>query len=130
LSTKATRHRLALDERGLMLQYPAIRAIVHTSCKTGAGIPELRQAIEEALAALPHVNDWIPLTWFAVKEKLAALGKDFLPYESYEDLCEAEGITHEAAQHTLARSSTTWARRSTSTTTAAWREPTSSTRNG
>jgi len=100
---KSDQERLSLDERGLMLQYSNIRAIIHTSCATGAGIPALRQAIEEALATLPHINDWIPLTWFAVKEKLAALGIDFLPYESYKDLCVAEGITYESAQHTLAR---------------------------
>ncbi len=100
---KTDLHRLSLDERGLMLKYPAIRAVLHVSCKSGDGLPALRQAIEEALTALPHVNDWIPLAWFAVKEKLAESGKDFLPYESYEDLCVAEGITHEAAQQTLAR---------------------------
>jgi internalin A len=100
---KTDLHRLSLDERSLLLKYPAIRAVLHLSCKSGDGLPVLRQAIEEALAALPHINDWIPLTWFAVKEKLAALGKDFLPYENYEELCEAEGITHEAAQQTLAR---------------------------
>ncbi|MBE2197213.1 MAG: GTP-binding protein [Anaerolinea sp.] len=100
---KTDQHRLALDERSLRLKYPAIRAVLHVSCKSGDGLSALRQAIEEALAALPHVNDWIPLAWFAVKEKLAGLGKDFLPYESYEDLCVAEGITHELAQRTLAR---------------------------
>ncbi len=101
---KTDQHRPALDERNLLLKYPTLRSpIQHISCKTGAGIPELRQAIEEALANLPHVNDWIPITWFAVKEKMAATGKDFLPYENYVDLCEAEGITHEAAQRTLAR---------------------------
>jgi internalin A len=100
---KTDLHRLALDERGLMLTYPAIRAVLHVSCKSGDGLFTLRQAIEEALAVLPHINDWIPVAWFAVKEKLAALGKDFLPYESYEDLCEAEGITYEAAQRTLAQ---------------------------
>jgi internalin A len=100
---KTDLHRLALDERSLRLKYPAIRAVLHVSCKSGDGLSALRQAIEEALAALPHVNDWIPVTWFAVKETLAATGKDFLPYENYEELCEAEGITHEAAQQTLAR---------------------------
>ncbi len=100
---KSDQGRLALDERGLMLKYPAICAIVHTSCTSGEGIPTLRQAIETALAAMPHLNDHLPLTWFAVKEKLAALGKDTLPYESYVELCEAEGINHEAAQRTLAR---------------------------
>lgn len=100
---KSDQGRLALDERGLMLKYPAIRAIVHTSCTSGDGIPALRQAIETALAAMPHLNDHLPLTWFAVKEKLAALGKDTLPYENYVELCQAEGIYHEAAQRTLAR---------------------------
>ncbi|MBE2197756.1 MAG: leucine-rich repeat domain-containing protein [Anaerolinea sp.] len=100
---KSDQGRLALDERGWMLKYPAIRAIVHTSCVSGDGLPQLRQAIESALAAMPHINDWIPLTWFEVKEQLAALDKDTLPYESYVELCQAAGIEHEAAQRTLAR---------------------------
>jgi internalin A len=102
VANKSEQHQMILDERGLQLKYPAIKAIVHTSCVTGAGIEPLRQAIEEALASLPHVNDWIPLTWFAVKEKLAALDQDTLPYDNYVALCETEGITHEADQRTLA----------------------------
>lgn len=100
---KSDQGRLSLDERGLRLKYRAIRAIVHTACTSGEGIPALHQAITDALTAMPHLNDHLPLTWFAVKEKLAALGKDTLPYESYVELCAAEGITHEAAQRTLAR---------------------------
>ena len=100
---KSDQHRMILDERGLMLKYPAIQAIIHTSCVTGKGISQLRQAIETALATMPHINDWIPLAWFAVKEKLAELDKDYLPYESYVELCVAEGIKHETAQRTLAR---------------------------
>ena len=100
---KSDQGRLALDERGLMLKYPTIQAIVHTSCTTGAGIAELRQAVETALASLPHINDWIPLTWFEVKEQLAALDKDTLPYENYVELCQETGIEHETAQRTLAR---------------------------
>jgi internalin A len=103
VANKSDQHKMILDKRGLQLKYPAIKAIVHTSCVTGAGIDQLRQAIKQALAALPHVNDWIPVTWFAVKEKLAALGKETLHYDSYIELCEAEGISHEAAQRTLAR---------------------------
>ncbi|MCB0156444.1 MAG: hypothetical protein KDF65_16725, partial [Anaerolineae bacterium] len=100
---KSDQGRLALDERALRLNYPAIQAIVHTSCTTGEGIAELRHAVETALASLPHINDWIPLTWFAVKEKLAALEQDTLPYDSYVQLCLEAGIEHEAAQRTLAR---------------------------
>ncbi len=100
---KSDQGSLSLDERELLLKYPTIRAIVHTSCIEGTNIPKLRKTIEETLATLPHINDWIPLTWFAVKEKLAESGKDFLPYENFVDLCEAEGITHKAAQQTLAR---------------------------
>ena len=100
---KSDQGHLALDERGLRLKHPAIQAIVHTSCTTGAGIDELRQAVETALASLPHINDWIPLTWFEVKEKLAALEQDTLPYDSYVQLCRDAGIEHEAAQRTLAR---------------------------
>jgi internalin A len=100
---KSDQHRSSLDERGLLLQYPAIRAIVHTSCKSGDGLDALRQAIDEALTALPHINDEIPITWFAVKEKLTALDKDFLPYESYEALCESEGVTDDQQQQILSK---------------------------
>ncbi len=88
-----------------MLKHQAIKAIVHTSCTTGEGIPALRQAIEQAMANLPHLNDWIPVTWYTVKDKLTDLAKakDYLPYETYIDHCLAEGIKHEAAQRTLAR---------------------------
>jgi small GTP-binding protein len=103
VANKSDQHKMILDERGLQLKHPAIKTIVHTSCITGAGINQLRQAIEEALAAMPHLKDRLPLAWFNVKEKLAALSKDTLPYDSYVELCEAEGIAHEAAQRHLAR---------------------------
>jgi small GTP-binding protein len=105
VANKSDQHRMILDGRGLVLKYPTIQAIIHTSCVTGEGIPQLRQVIETALAAMPHINDWIPLTWFAVKENLAALAKqkDYLTYENYTELCITEGIQHGAAQRTLAR---------------------------
>ncbi|MDA0243414.1 MAG: leucine-rich repeat domain-containing protein [Chloroflexi bacterium] len=90
-------------ERELMARYPALRGVLYTSCTTGAGIAELRYALAQTIATMPHVNDMIPTTWMAVKEKLARLGKDFVSYEKYEELCEQEGITHPATRATLAK---------------------------
>jgi internalin A len=100
---KSDEGRATLDERGLLLKYPVIQAIIHTSCTEGTGVAELRQAIRQALATMPHLNDHLPLTWFEVKEKLLVLDKDTLPYENYIELCQAEHVTHETAQRALAR---------------------------
>jgi internalin A len=101
---KSDQGHLSLDERTLHATWPTLRPpILHISCKTGDGLPELHQAVAATLATLPHINDRIPQSWFAVKQKLAADNRDYRPWENFLELCEAEGITHEAAQQTLAR---------------------------
>ena len=93
------------DKRGLKLKHPSIQDIVYTSCITGDGILELRNNIEQALNTIPHLNDLLPRNWYSVKNKLTDIAKemDTLPYESYLELCLAEGIEQEGDQRTLVR---------------------------
>jgi hypothetical protein len=69
VSNKIDQQPLDLDKRGLMLKYPQIRAIVETSCLDGRGLAELRAAIEQEIAGLPHVRDELLQSWFNVKTK-------------------------------------------------------------
>ena len=95
--------RRKLAERELYAQHPNLRGILYTSCTTGEGIAELRHALAQTIATMPHVNDQIPTRWMAVKNKLAGLGKDFISYDKFEELCEAEEISHPATRATLAK---------------------------
>lgn len=100
---KIDQGRRPLDERGLLNRYPQLRDIIYTSCTQGDGIKLLVTAIQNNLLSIPHIHDKIPETWLAVKGKLAALQKDYIAYESYMEICQAEGIHNTGDQRTLAR---------------------------
>ncbi len=91
-------HPLALNERELKHKYPNLLAIIPTSCTTGAGIADLRQAIFEALAQLPHINDHFPIAWFDLKSQLEAMDGNYITYEDYRKFCANAGINSRADQ--------------------------------
>jgi len=101
VGNKTDQHALDLDRRGLLAKYPTILAILETSCATGAGIPELRAAIADQIAAMPHVHDPIITTWFEVKAVLEALGADYIPYSDYLRLCQEKGVGNPNSQRIL-----------------------------
>lgn len=101
VGNKGDQKPLDIDKRGLMHKYPAIKAILETSCATGAGIEALQAAIRETLATLPHIHDQLPATWFALKKKLEGLGRDYLPYDEYTQFCAEGQIGEPIAQTTL-----------------------------
>ena len=94
-------HPLDLDQAGLKKKYPNIKSILSTSCKTGAGIDALQQAIMAEIEQLNHVFDVLPGPWFDVKQKLEALDQDFMPYTDYETLCEETQLKDKISQSTL-----------------------------
>jgi len=101
VGNKCDQHALELDRRGLLAAHPTVQAILETSCETGAGIPELRAAIAEQIAALPHVHDPIVTTWFAVKAALEALDADTIPYGDYLTLCREHDVGNPDSQRVL-----------------------------
>jgi internalin A len=72
------------------IQLPA----VSTDCKTGRGIAGLKKAIQKALDTLPHLRDKLPKAHFEIKKKLQKETKEYLPFDTFEDICKAEGKKH------------------------------------
>ena len=99
----ADEHPFDLKQRTLKKKYPQIKQFIATSCKTGKGIPELRQLITDQIDQIPHVRDLLPSSWFAIKTQLEAMQSttDFISYEKYQDLCQLADITTPQDQKTL-----------------------------
>jgi small GTP-binding protein len=103
LGNKIDQHPLDLDERGLLAAHPTVQAILETSCKTGEGIRDVRDAIVQQVAALPHVSDPLLNTWFGVKAELEAMDADYIPYQRYLAMCRDEDIHDPDSQRVLLR---------------------------
>lgn len=101
VGNKIDQAKLDIDRRGLRSKYPQIRAIVQTSCATGRGIDKLKARIAHEVTRLPHLRDMLLSTWFEVKRELEELDKDYIPYETYREMCEARGIEDIQSQRTL-----------------------------
>ena len=105
VGNKADQHPLDIDQRGLKRKYPQIRDFYEVSCETSKGISELAEFVRQEINQLEHIDDSLPLPWFNIKEQLEklALDKDYIPYEQYESLCEAEEVNKEDNQRILIR---------------------------
>jgi len=103
VGNKIDQHPLDIDRRGLSKKYLNLVGFFETSAATGAGLAELTAALTEQVNALPHVRDALPETWFNVKAKLEALGREqnFITHDRYLDLCAAEAVPDETSQRTL-----------------------------
>jgi internalin A len=99
----ADEHPFDLKQRTLQKKYPQIKKFIATSCKTGQGIPELRNLITTQIDQIPHVRDLLPGNWFTIKTQLEAMqtSTDFISYEKYQDLCHHADITTPQDQKTL-----------------------------
>jgi internalin A len=99
----ADEHPLDLKQRTLQKKYPQIKKFIATSCKTGQGLTELRQAITEQIDQIPHVRDLLPVAWFDIKTQLEEMQAttDFISYEKYQDLCHKIDINNPQDQKTL-----------------------------
>jgi internalin A len=82
---------LNLDRKALQEKYN-IRDFVETSCATGEGIPALETAITREVDQMKHVHDLWPREWLAIKNRLREMKKDYIPVETYEEICAAEKL--------------------------------------
>jgi internalin A len=103
IGNKNDQHALDIDRTGLRKKYLNIIDIVETSAATGDGIETLRLKIAENVAALPHVHDLLPETWFKIKTALEELGKkdNFVTYDEYYKMCIKNKVEDEISQRTL-----------------------------
>nr|WP_322710677.1 COR domain-containing protein [Nostoc sp. ChiSLP03a] len=117
VGNKRDQQSLYIDRRGLQIKYSNIKAFVETSCLNShdQGITELKTKIQDLITqaltelgnaeenVLKHIRDTLPLSWFNVKMKLRerAQEQNFISYETYEQICQTEGITEDINQSTL-----------------------------
>ena len=103
VGNKAEQQPLDLNEKQLAQKHPNIRAFVSTSCLENTGFDELSAHILREVTELEHLKTEMPLAWFKVKDQLeaAAKAKDYLGYDTYLELCAAEGVDDETSQETL-----------------------------
>ncbi len=98
---KIKEHPFDLNRRALQQKYP-IREFIKTDCEDGTGIPELRKIIERETDRLEHLRDAFPVSWISIKDRLAAMKKNYLSFEEYRKVCAKHGETEAAAQEQLA----------------------------
>lgn len=101
VGNKIDQQALDIDRRGLQAKFPQVKAVLETSCVTRAGIDRLNARIAREVSQIPHIKDELLLSWFEVKRQLEELEKDYIPYETYVEMCEAQGINDEESQRTL-----------------------------
>jgi internalin A len=101
VGNKSDLFSLDLDYRGLQSKYPQVRGIVALSCLTGEGLDKLKARIAREVTRMPHVRDALLDAWFQVRRKIETLEKDYIPYETYLEICQAHGVTDERSQRTL-----------------------------
>jgi small GTP-binding protein len=77
---------LNLDRNALKKKYN-VKDFVPTSCATGEGVEELKAAITRQVEQMKHVHDLWPPEWLAIKLRLSEMKKDYIPVETYEEIC-------------------------------------------
>ncbi len=98
---KTDEHFLELNRRGLRAKYPNIRAFVETSCKSGAGIGELRRCILRELEDMEHIRSVWLKSWFEVKNRLEQMDRDYISYDDYIAICYEVGLADPEHQRRL-----------------------------
>ncbi len=93
----------AVDEHALRERYPAIRAFLRTDCKTGRGLPQMKEQLSVLLRDWKEVHERFPQQWWAVKEWFTESEDNYLPFAEYQELCRGLGIGDPEEQARLAR---------------------------
>ncbi len=91
---------LNLDRKALQDKYN-IRAFIETSCSTGEGIAALKTVIAREVEQLKHVRDMWPREWLAIKRRLKDMKADYIPVETYLDICGEEKLNDEDLRQSL-----------------------------
>jgi hypothetical protein len=98
---KIDEHPFGLNETELLRKYPNIKGFYHISCKNGSNIESFREDLIKQVGQVETRSIVWPRRWATVKERLGKLGKDYISYKDYEDICEEEGVKSESAQKEL-----------------------------
>ena len=100
---KQREHPCEVNQRQLQGKYPFIRGFLKTDCDDCLGIDELHRRLKDEINALPHLRDGFPSEWFAVKDHLPRLRKNFVSFDEYRKACRRLKVKSEAEQNLLGR---------------------------
>ncbi len=87
----------------LKQKFPNIKQFCKISCATDAGLTDLMTAIQHIIPKVELVQTLFPASWWQVKTAIVeqAQTKNFTSYDHFVELCQANEIYEESAQHTL-----------------------------
>jgi internalin A len=100
---KQREHPCEVNQRQLQGKYPFIRGFLKTDCGDCLGLDELHRRIKDEINALPHLRDGFPSEWFAVKDHLPRVRKNFVSFDEYRKACRRLKVKSEAEQNLLGR---------------------------
>ncbi len=92
VGNKIDQHPLDVNQTGLSRKYPNIVGFYAVSCASEKNLGRLREGVADAVGRIYGLHDAIPTSWFRVKSDLEKLDKDFMPYESYLELCDRNQV--------------------------------------
>ncbi|HWW77087.1 MAG TPA: COR domain-containing protein, partial [Pyrinomonadaceae bacterium] len=99
---KIKEHPFDVNRNALQRKYPFIRDFIKTDCEDTTGIAELRRVVERETDKLEHLRDAFPSAWFSIKDKLAAMEKDYLSFDEFREECTLLGEKDAEEQERLA----------------------------
>lgn len=100
--SKSEEYPFDLDRSALQQRYPFICEFVVTDCATGLGMAQLRQSIAREVGRMEHMGVMLPRSWFAVKNRLAALKANHLTPDTFRKLCADSGVADAPSRDALA----------------------------
>jgi len=101
---KFEEHPFKVDHNLLCEKYPFIIDFIETDCKTGLGIPTLRERLAGVIGTMPIVQQRFKLQWWRIKQQLEKTQKkhNYLPYANFQEFCAKEGEKEPGRQRFLA----------------------------
>ena len=99
---KVAEHPFDINRRALQQKFPNIREFIQTDCDTEIGIDTLQTAIERETDRLEHLRAPFPGSWFEIKKRLSNMKANYISFEKYRDICQADGEPETSAQDSLA----------------------------
>lgn len=98
-------HEQQIDTRFYEEKYNDVNIIGWhaTSCLSGAGVANLREAITNVLNQLDDVHTPFASSWFDVKAALERMTAPYISRNAYRTICRDHGVTDESDQDILLR---------------------------
>ncbi|WP_417911236.1 COR domain-containing protein [Candidatus Electronema sp. PJ] len=90
-----------VDRIALHRKFPFIKGFWRTSCNTGQGIDEFRQALHEELGNVQFIETRWANAWFNVKERLEQMKQPCISYEEFEEICKQAEVSEKISRDVL-----------------------------